>query len=169
MADVESKAPSPLARRMQAIVERIQKLKPVRVFMHYSARRGPILAAGLSYQAIFSVFAALWAGFSVAGFVLGGNPELRDGPVRRHRRHRCPVSSTAATGGAIDPDDLLASSVLGLDRRRSPSSWLSSPPSAGWPRRATPCATSPSWRRRPRTSCCFASATSASRSPSASR
>ena len=65
MADVERKEPSALVRRLQAIGDRIQRMKPVRVFMHYTARRGPILAAGLSYQAIFSVFAA------VLGRVLG--------------------------------------------------------------------------------------------------
>ena len=112
MADVESKTPSPLARRIQAIVERIQKLKPVRVFMHYSARRGPILAAGLSYQAIFSVFAAVWAGFSVAGFVLKGSVELREG-LFGVLVTSVPGLIDRGEGGAIDPDDLLASSALG--------------------------------------------------------
>ncbi len=112
MADVETKQPSALARRMQAIVERIQKYKPVRVFMHYSAHRGHILAAGLSYQAIFSVFAAVWVGFSVAGIVLTANPELRAGLFD--------VIATSVPGligkgdeGAIDPDKLLAGGVLG--------------------------------------------------------
>jgi membrane protein len=112
MADDERSAPGPLKLRVQALTARIQKLKPVRVFMRYSARRGPILAAGLSYQAIFSVFAAVWAGFSVAGLVIGSSPELRDGLFD--------VIGTSVpglidrgdgAGGAIDPDDLTG--VLG--------------------------------------------------------
>jgi membrane protein len=114
MAETELQAPGPLTARVQAIVTRIQRLKPVRVFMRYSARRGPILAAGLSYQAIFSVFAAVFAGFSVAGLVLNASPELRDGLFT--------VISTSVpglidrgdgVGGAIDPDDLLRADALG--------------------------------------------------------
>jgi membrane protein len=112
MADLERKEPSELVRRVQAIVGRIQKLKPVRVFNHYSARRGPILAAGLSYQAIFSVFAALWAVFSVAGLVIGANIGLRDG-LFDVISTSIPGLLNRGDGGAIDIDDLLASSVLG--------------------------------------------------------
>jgi membrane protein len=112
MADLESKPPSPLARRVRAIVDRIQKLKAVRVVMHYLAHRGPILAAGLSYQAIFSVFAAVWAGFSVAGLVLGASPELRD-ELFDLIANSIPGLIDRGDGGAIDPDKLLAGSVLG--------------------------------------------------------
>lgn len=112
MADDESKPPSALALRWRALVDRIQGLKPVRVVMHYSARRGPILAAGLSYQAIFSVFAALFAGFSVAGLVLGGNVELREG-LFDVISTSVPGLLDRGEGGAIDPDDLLSGGVLG--------------------------------------------------------
>lgn len=114
MADVESKEPSALAQRMKAIVDRIQKLKPVRVWMHYAARRGPILAAGLAYQAIFSVFAALWAVFSAAGFVIGSNPELRDA-LFDLLNSSIPglIDRGDGAGGAVEPDDLFSASVLG--------------------------------------------------------
>lgn len=112
MADDESKPPSALALRWRALVDRIQGLKPVRVVMHYTARRGPILAAGLSYQAIFSVFAALFAGFSVAGLVLGGNVELRQG-LFDVISTSVPGLLDRGEGGAIDPDDLLSGGVLG--------------------------------------------------------
>ncbi|MEO5921586.1 MAG: YihY/virulence factor BrkB family protein [Pseudolysinimonas sp.] len=112
MADVEHQEPSALARRVQAITARIQKLKPARVFMHYTARRGPILSAGLSYQAIFSVFAAVWAGFSVAGLVIGASPELRDG-LLDVIGGSVPGLLDRGSGGAIKPKDLFASGVLG--------------------------------------------------------
>jgi membrane protein len=101
-------------QRLQAIGARIRKLKPVRVFLHYTARRGPILAAGLSYQALFSVFAALWAVFSAAGLVIGANPDLREALLD--------VISTSVPGlfdrgegdaGAIDPKDLFSAAALG--------------------------------------------------------
>ena len=109
MAETDIKATGPLTGRIRAIVARIQKLKPVRVWMHYGSRRGPILAAGLAYQAIFSVFAGLWAAFSVAGIVIAANPDLRDALFD--------VIGTSVPGlidrgpgdqGAIDPDDLRA-------------------------------------------------------------
>ena len=74
MAETEIKAPDPFVARIQGVVARIQKLKPVRVWMHYARAPRPDPRGGLAYQAIFSVFAALWAVFSVAGLVIGANP-----------------------------------------------------------------------------------------------
>jgi membrane protein len=112
VAETEIKAPNPFIERVQGLVALIQQLKPVRVFTHYAARRGPILAAGLAYQAIFSVFAALWAVFSAAGIVIGANPDLRDALLD--------VISTSVPGlldrgdgGAVDPEDLFSATVLG--------------------------------------------------------
>jgi len=65
-----------LVQRVGELVARIMKLKPVRVFTNYGEQRGAILAAGLSYQAMFAVFAAIWVAFSVAGFIITSSPEL---------------------------------------------------------------------------------------------
>ncbi|NDK31071.1 YihY/virulence factor BrkB family protein [Nesterenkonia haasae] len=43
-------------------------------FFHY----GTVMAAGAAYMMFFSVTAMLWAGFSVAGIVIGGNPEYQE-------------------------------------------------------------------------------------------
>src|SRR4051794_5743019 len=104
MAETEIKAPGPLTARIQAISSRIQKLKPVRVWTHYGSRRGPILAAGLAYQALFSVFAAILAVFSAAGLVIGANPELRDA-LLDVLANSVPGLINRGDGGAIDPDD----------------------------------------------------------------
>jgi membrane protein len=112
MAETELKAPGPLTERIQVIVARIQKWKPVRVWMHYGARRGPILAAGLAYQAIFSVFAALWAVFSVAGLIIGANAGLRDA-LFDVIGTSVPGLIDRGDGGAIKADDLFKASVLG--------------------------------------------------------
>jgi membrane protein len=56
------------ATGIPALVQKVMKLKPVRVFLHYASNGGPLMAAGMSYQALFAVFAALWAGFSIDWF-----------------------------------------------------------------------------------------------------
>ncbi|HEX7834359.1 MAG TPA: YihY/virulence factor BrkB family protein [Pseudolysinimonas sp.] len=112
MAETEIKAPTAFRHRIQGTGAAIRKLKPTRVWLHYVARRGPLLAAGLSYQAIFSVFAAVWAGFSVTGLLLGRSPELRDGLLDRISGS-IPGLFNRGTGGAINPDDLFSSSVVG--------------------------------------------------------
>jgi membrane protein len=111
MAETEIKAPNAFVQWIRGRVAAIQRLKPTRVLVHYGARRGPILSAGLSYQAIFSVFAAVWAGFSIAGLVLGANAGLRDG-LYDVISTSIPGLLDRGSGGAIDPDDLLASGVL---------------------------------------------------------
>jgi membrane protein len=39
---------------------------------------GNLLAAGMSYQSLFAVFAAVWVGFSLTGLWLSSKPELSD-------------------------------------------------------------------------------------------
>lgn len=103
--------PHPLVARITALVARIQRLKPVRVFTHYGARRGPILAAGLSFQAVFAVFAAIWVGFSIAGLVLRQAPDLQDA-LFDVIGSSVPGLIDRGDGGAIDPTDLLDSGAL---------------------------------------------------------
>jgi membrane protein len=64
--------------RLHRLIDRVQRWKPVRVLRRYSDHRGTLLAAGLSFQAVFAVFAAIWVAFSVAGLALAANPALRD-------------------------------------------------------------------------------------------
>ena len=88
-------------------------LKPVRVFIDFGEHRGSLLAAGLSNQAIFAVFAAHLGGLLGVRARPRGQPGAAEGALRRASPPPCPVSSTPATGGAIDPDDLLNTTVLG--------------------------------------------------------
>jgi membrane protein len=69
--------PEQHASGIAGLVQRVLAWKPVRVWFHYLADNGPLLAAGMTYQAIFAVFAALWLTFSIAGFVVKGNPFLQ--------------------------------------------------------------------------------------------
>lgn len=48
--------------------------KPVRALLLYGEHRGPMLADSVTYRTLFSVFAGVLLGFSVAGLFLAGNP-----------------------------------------------------------------------------------------------
>lgn len=52
--------------------------KPVRAFLLYSEHRGPVLADSVTYRTLFSVFAGVLLGFSVAGLWLADNPAAFD-------------------------------------------------------------------------------------------
>lgn len=112
MAETEIKAPRRRVAWVQGVIVRIQRWKAMRVYRHFTSRRGPILGAGLAYQAIFSVFAGLWATFSVAGLVIAANPQLRDS-LFDVIGTSVPGLIDRGAGGAIRPDDLLSASALG--------------------------------------------------------
>ena len=72
--------PDPEQRKpgIAGLVQRVLAWRPVRVFFHYSNDNGPLIASGMTYQAIFALFASLWFLFSVAGFVIKGNTALQN-------------------------------------------------------------------------------------------
>jgi len=64
----------PLSRATQ-ITRRTLAWFPVRVWRHFLQHNGFLLAAGVSYQALFSMFAAIFVAFAGAGIWLGGSPQ----------------------------------------------------------------------------------------------
>ncbi|HEY4226423.1 MAG TPA: YihY/virulence factor BrkB family protein [Pseudolysinimonas sp.] len=101
-----------LMARIKPIIAWAQKLKPVRVFVHYSKTRGPILASGLAFQAIFAVFAGLWVSFSIAGLVVTGNTGFQDAIVTA-LDNAVPGLIDVGNGGAIDAKTLLSAGIFG--------------------------------------------------------
>lgn len=91
----------------------VLKQKPVRVFLDYSSRGGPLMASGLSYQAIFAVFAAIWLVFSVAGLIVQGNIGIRDALITSISGAIPGLIDQGDGSGAIDPNTLLKAGVLG--------------------------------------------------------
>lgn len=71
-------ATSSAASAPPGLVDRITAwaltLRPVRAFLHYMEHRGPVLADSITYRALFSVFAGVLLGFSLAAIWLSGNP-----------------------------------------------------------------------------------------------
>ncbi|WP_423918565.1 YihY/virulence factor BrkB family protein [Frigoribacterium sp. 2-23] len=92
---------------------RVVRARPVRVLGRYVAARGPLLAAGLTYQALFALFAALWVGFSIAGFVVTGDEVVRDELILFIRSAVPGLIQDDSGAGVVDPDALLDASVFG--------------------------------------------------------
>lgn len=103
-----------LIDRIKALVAVVKGWKPVRVWDAYTARRGPVLAAGLGFQALFAVFAAIWAAFSLAGMIVTGDLDLRE-QVLQLLRDAIPGLIQDETGqGAVAPQVLLSAGVYGV-------------------------------------------------------
>jgi membrane protein len=99
--------------RVQTIVSRAQGLKPVRVFLHYSNLRGPILASGLAFQGLFAVFAGLWVAFSIAGIVITDDIGLRDAILTTLNNAIPGLIDTGTGSGAINAKTLLSAGIFG--------------------------------------------------------
>ena len=108
MSDNSTSTEKP-ATGIPALVQKVMKLKPVRVFQHYASNGGPLMAAGMSFQALFAVFAALWAGFSIAGLVLASNRPLLEELITIIGNA---VPGLIGDGGAVDADALLNTPAL---------------------------------------------------------
>lgn len=107
---VEHEQPTGIA----AVIAKTLKLKPVRVFLHFTARGGPLMGSGLSYQAIFAVFAGLWVGFSIIGLVIQRNVGLRTSIIDTIAVAVPGLIDTGDGTGAIDPSTLLDTGAFNL-------------------------------------------------------
>jgi membrane protein len=67
--------------RATALTQRTLGLFPVRVWRNFLQRNGFLLAAGVSYQALFAIFAAVYLAFAIAGLWLGGSEEAVSGLI----------------------------------------------------------------------------------------
>src|SRR6188472_338077 len=81
------------------------RLKPVRAFLLYSEKRGPMLADSVTYRTLFSVFAGVLLGFSIAGLVLAGNPDLQQALIQ---------AVDAAIPGLVGEDGLIDPSSIAI-------------------------------------------------------
>jgi len=103
-----------IAQRLKPAIDWVMGLRPVRVFVHYADKLGPLLSFGLSYQAIFAVFAALWVAFAVAGFVVQGDPALLDAVYNFISTNIPGLIGDGSGNGAITRETLADSQVLGI-------------------------------------------------------
>jgi len=87
----------------------VQGTRPYRAFSHFTDVGGGVLSAGMSYQALFAVFAALWVGFGVFGIWLRGRPELLSTLVDQINLF---VPGLLGDNGAVQIADLLTARAL---------------------------------------------------------
>lgn len=85
----DSQADAPDSGRLDAAVVRATTLTrrtlalfPVRVWRHFLQNNGFLLAAGVSYQALFAIFAAVYLALAIAGIWLGGSTDAVDALIR---------------------------------------------------------------------------------------
>lgn len=89
----------------------IRAIKPVRVYRLYSGRGGNLSAAGMSFQALFATFAAVWVGFSIATIVVHGDPVRLNSVISFINTQ---VPGLIQAGGAIDPNQLITTTTLSI-------------------------------------------------------
>lgn len=104
--------------RLFAWIERtvawVMEFKPVKVFIVFGEKRGYLLSAGLAYQAVFAVFAALWVGFSIAGLIVSGNRDLQLALIEVLRQTVPGLIDPEGSGeGIVDPGLLLEATIFG--------------------------------------------------------
>ena len=104
---MKSNAP---VKQVTLLTRRIMAWRPVRAVTHFAETGGAILAGGMTYQAVFAVFAAIWVGFSIAGLVLGSNELLTSALIDIINQS---VPGLIGTRGVIDPK-LLDSASTGV-------------------------------------------------------
>lgn len=100
--------------RAKQLIEFVKNTRPVRVFEHFNRRRGSILAQGLSYQALFAVFAGIWVGFASAGLVLRGNEKLANAVFDLIATSIPGLIDWNGVDGVVDPQALLEVQLLGI-------------------------------------------------------
>jgi membrane protein len=83
----------------------------VRAALLYTERRGPMLADSVTYRALFSVFAGVLLGFSIAALWLAGNPVAWQAIIDAVQSA---VPGLIGEGGAIDTDALRAPASLSI-------------------------------------------------------
>lgn len=91
------------------LLEKLQRSRPLRSVSHLSNQGGEVLSAGMSFQALFAVFAALWVGFSFFGIFLQGRPDLLDPLVKQIDTL---VPGLIGENGAVDVQTILNGTTL---------------------------------------------------------
>ena len=84
------------------LIAKALHLRITRAYLRYSENHGPNLADSITYRALFSVFAAVLLGFSLAALWLGGNPDAMSALMQSLDRF------IPGIGGLIDTDKIEA-------------------------------------------------------------
>lgn len=95
--------------RMVAWKDWAMKSRPMRAYSHFTNIGGAVLSSGMSYQALFAIFAALYVGFSVFGIALRDHPEILNSLVQQINLF---VPGLIGKNGVIQLESLFQTHVL---------------------------------------------------------
>lgn len=100
--------------RATKLTQRVLGWFAVRVWRHFLQHNGFLLAAGVSYQALFAIFAVIYVAFAVAGLWLGGSPVAVAGMIEIINSYI--PGLIAPEGGLVTPDQVqeVAASTTGV-------------------------------------------------------
>ena len=103
--------------RATRLTQRTLAWFPVRVWRHFLQHNGFLLAAGVSYQALFATFAGIYVAFAIAGLWLGGSQEAINGLIDLINLYI--PGLIAPEGGLFTPDQVAdiatgSAGVLGI-------------------------------------------------------
>jgi membrane protein len=103
---------SGIAARARWLWERWQAGRPGRSLARYSVARGGLLAGGIAYSALFSIFAVLAIAWTVFMSVLGDRAELRETVLRVVDQALPGLIDDGTGNGLVSPDDLVLDTAL---------------------------------------------------------
>lgn len=98
---------------VKRLVEWWKRTRVARALGRYGTANGALLAGGISFSALFSIFAALVIGFTVFMAVLGDNEQLRDA-VLEQLDEVLPGIVDTGEGGLVTPDQLQLTTAGGI-------------------------------------------------------
>lgn len=78
---------------------------PVRVWRHFLQHNGFLLAASISYQSLFALFATIYAAFAVVGLWLGASTTAVDALINVVNTY---IPLLISASGPVSPNDVLA-------------------------------------------------------------
>jgi membrane protein len=99
--------------RGREVAGQVTGSRPVRAWTTYAAAGGSVLAGGIAYAGLFSVFSALLVGFTALGLVLGRSSDLQR-PVLEAVDEQLPGLLDLGSGGLVAPAALFAQNVLSV-------------------------------------------------------
>lgn len=104
-------AASGIVAKAKAAAEWWKSTRPGRMLARVGVARGNLLAGGIAYAALFSLFAALALGFTIFMLLLGNNVALRD-QVLSTLNTALPGIIDDGSGGLIAPEDLVLDTAI---------------------------------------------------------
>ncbi|MCB2176639.1 MAG: YihY/virulence factor BrkB family protein [Actinomycetales bacterium] len=103
-----------LVARAKALIDRVQRTRPMRANARFGRAGGGVLTGGIAYAALFSVFAGLTLSWTVFMAVLGGDADLRSAVLDAIDASLPGLVKTGDGTGMIDPASLRLTAGLSV-------------------------------------------------------